>query len=190
MKHFRKFLSVLTIGLSLSCGTVDPVFQLARNVSVEGQSTAAQARISFEDHTREIVEHAETLIERNEREGAVLDQKWYGFRRFGRYQELFLGAERVVFYGGREAEVKSYIQGQYLSLAPLDENPDPGDIRLFAGHLPGKKWDYIIIGQNGREVALKTMIRLIYMAKFADEEMKRKHHIRLQAFTKSLNSPW
>jgi len=35
-------------------------------------------------------------------------------------------------------------------------------------------------------VALKTMIRLIYMAKFADDDMKRKHRVRLQAFSKSL----
>jgi hypothetical protein len=176
-------LAILTFGLSLSSGAIS---QPGTNAFHKAQSTVNQQLVSFEDQTQEIVGHAERLIEKNEREGAVLDQQWYGFRRFGKYQELFLGAERVLFYGGLEAEIRSHIQGQYLAVEPLAENQDPGDIRLFAGHLPGKKWDYIVIGQNGREVALKTMIRLIYMAKFADEEMKQKHRVRLGEFSKSL----
>ncbi|HVO94931.1 MAG TPA: hypothetical protein VMT22_18910 [Terriglobales bacterium] len=176
-------LPVLAFALLLSCG---PISQPGTSTIDGGREAAAQPYVVFQDQTREIVGHAEKLIEKNEREGAVLDQKWYGFRRFGEYQDLFLGAERVLFYGGLEAEVRSLIAKDYLNFVPLEDNQDPGDIRLFAGHLPGKKWDYIIIGQNGREVALKTVIRLIYMAKFADEDMKQKHQIRLRAFSKSL----
>ena len=182
-RHLVNLLTILTLGLSLSCGVVA---QPGSSAIDTAQRPTVQSLADFEDQTQEIVGHAERLIEKNDREGAVLDQKWYGFRRFGKYQELFLGADRVLFYGGLEADIRSHIERQYLSLAPLDENQDPGDIRLFAGHLPGKKWDYIVIGQNGREVALKTMIRLIYMAKFADEDMKQKHHVRLRAFSKSL----
>ncbi|HEX9787730.1 MAG TPA: hypothetical protein VGB09_06870 [Candidatus Binatia bacterium] len=183
-RHFvGNIFAVLALGLTVSCGTVAEVSPPTGN---ETQRTATQPRVSFEDHTREIVGHAERLIEKNEREGAVLDQKWYGFRRFGKYQELFLGAENVVFYGGLEADVQSHIQGQYLSLTPLEENQDPGEIRLFAGRRDGDKWDSIVIGQNGREVALKTIIRLLYMAKFADEDLKRKHRRRLRSFSKAL----
>lgn len=181
--HLVNLLTILTLGLSLSCGTVA---QPGSSVIGTAQKPPVQSLAGFEDQTQEIVGHAERLIEKNDREGAVLDQKWYGFRRYGKYQETFLGADRVLFYGGLEAEIRAHIERQYLTLAPLDENQDPGDIRLFAGHLPGGKWDYIVIGQNGREVALKTMIRLIYMAKFADDEMKQKHRVRLRAFSRSL----
>ncbi|HMF49564.1 MAG TPA: hypothetical protein VK603_13020, partial [Candidatus Saccharimonadales bacterium] len=182
-RHLVNLLTILTLGLSLSCGVVAQPRSSAIDTA---QRPTVQSLAGFEDQTQEIVGHAERLIEKNDREGAVLDQKWYGFRRFGKYQELFLGADRVLFYGGLEADIRSHIERQYLTLAPLDENQDPGDIRLFAGRLPGEKWDYIVIGQNGREVALKTMIRLIYMAKFADADMKRKHRVRLQAFSRSL----
>ena len=182
-RHLVNLLTILTLGLSLSCGLGA---QPGSSAIDTAQRPTVQSLAGFEDQTQEIVGHAERLIEKNDREGAVLDQKWYGFRRFGKYQELFLGADRVLFYGGLEADIRSHIERQYLTLAPLDENQDPGDIRLFAGRLPGEKWDYIVIGQNGREVALKTMIRLIYMAKFADADMKQKYHVRLQAFSRSL----
>jgi hypothetical protein len=175
--------AILALGLALSCGIrpegLQPPGDEIRNV-------ASQPEVSFEDQTREIIGHAERLVEKNEREGAVLDQKWYGFRRFGEYQKLFLGAERVLFYGGLEADVHAHIRGQYLSVTPLAENRDPGEIRLFAGRLDGGKWDYIVVGQNGREVALKTIIRLLYMAKYADEDIKRKHRLRLRPFNDSL----
>jgi hypothetical protein len=176
-------LAVLALGLSLSCGTVAEVSQATSN---ENPSAAGQSQVFFEDHTREIVSHAERLIAKNEREGAVLDQKWYGFRRFSEYQELFLGAEKVLFYGGLEADVHSHIRGQYLSVTPLEENQDPGELRLFAGRLDSGKWDCIVVGQNGREVALKTIIRFLYMARFADEDIKRKHRARLASFSQSL----
>jgi hypothetical protein len=57
---------------------------------------------------------------------------------------------------------------------------------LFAGRLNGGKWDNILIGQNGREVALKTIIRLLYMAKFVNEDSKYNHGRRLRPFNDSL----
>ena len=175
--------AIVSFWLTLSCG-------LGREVSapagIEIKSPASRAEASFEDQTREIVGLAQRLIEKNEREGAVLDQKWYGFKVFGKHQELLLAAERVLFYGGLEADVRAHIRGQYRSVTPLEENHDPGTVRLFAGRLDGGKLDYIVVGQNGREVALKIIIRLLYVAKFADEEIKRKHPLRLRSFSKSL----
>jgi len=43
---------------------------------------------------------------------------------------------------------------------PLEQDQDPGEIRLFVGRRQAG-YDFIIIGQNGREVALKTIIRLL-----------------------------
>lgn len=174
---------IVALGLTVSCGTASRVSQPS---SKEIQSAAPQPAVFFEDQTGEIVGHAERLIAKNEREGAVLDQKWYGFRRFGEYQQIFLGAERMLFYGGLEEDVHTHIQGQYLYVTPLKENQDPGEIRLFTGHLNGGKWDFILIGQNGREVALKTIIRLLYMAKFAAEDINRSHRLRLRSLNKSL----
>jgi hypothetical protein len=175
--------AIVSLGLTLSC-SLGP--EVVEPISNEIQSAAPPPEVSFEDQTHEIVDHAQRLIEKNQREGAVFDQKWYGFRRFGEYQELFLAAERVLFYGGLEADVRAHIRGQYRSVIPLKKDQETGEIRVFAGRLDGGKWDYILIGQNGREVALKTVIRLLYMAKFADEDMKRRHRLRLPSFSKSL----
>ena len=49
-----------------------------------------QSRIWFEDHTREIVGDALTMIKRNERDGASLDQQWYAFRCIEKIWSLFL----------------------------------------------------------------------------------------------------
>jgi hypothetical protein len=170
--------AILTLGLTLSCGLGHGVFEPNGK---EIKSPETQQPL-FEDQTPDIVAHAQRLIEKNEREGAVFDQKWYGFRRFGEYQELFLAAERVLFYGGLEADVHTHIRGQYRSVTPLAENRDPGEVRLFVGRLDGDKWDCIVIGQNGREVALKTAIRLLYIAKFTDDEAKRTHRLRSRPF--------
>ncbi|MGH7794319.1 MAG: hypothetical protein ACREQ2_05400 [Candidatus Binatia bacterium] len=171
--------SILALGLALSAGIWGGGSQ---PFAEEIRSGAFRPEVAFEDHTVEIVTHAERLIAKNEREGGVFDQKWYGFRRFGDYQKLFLGAENVLFYGGLEADVYSHIRGKYLSVTPLAKNRDPGEVRLFVGRLDGGKWDCIVIGQNGREVALKTVIRLLYMAKFADDEAKRTHRLRSRPF--------
>ena len=88
-------------------------------------------------------------IEKNQREGAVFDQKWYGFRRFGEYQELFMAAERVLFYGGLEADVRAHIRGQYRSVIPLGEDEETGEIRVFAGRLMAASG---IISSLGRTV--------------------------------------
>jgi hypothetical protein len=175
--------AIVSLGLALACGLRPEVSQ---SPGGEIRSIASQPQVSFEDQTREIVGHAERLVEKNEREGAILDQEWYGFRRFGEYLELILGAERVVFFGGLEADVRRHMRGRYLSVTPLAENQDPGEVRLFAGRLDGGKWDCIVVGQNGREVALKTVIRLLYMAKFAADDIKRKHRVRLRSFSQSL----
>jgi hypothetical protein len=68
--------------------------------------------------------------------------------------------------------------GQYLSVTQLAENRDPGLIRLFVGHIDGGKWNCIVVGQNGREVALKT----IHPAPLHGEIRRRRHQARA-AFT-------
>jgi hypothetical protein len=148
--------------------------------------TKSPFQISFDDQTNEIVGRAQKLIEKNEREGAVLDQRWYGFRRFGKYQELILGATHVIFCGGLETDVRSQLGPQYESIERLEEDQEPGEIRLYAGKRSDGSWDFIIIGQNGREVALKTVIRLLYMSKFLDHQAKQKYRDRLQSFHSSL----
>ena len=172
--------SVLAVGLALTFGVWT---ELPQPFADEIRRGASSREVAFEDQTTDIIGHAERLIEKNRREGAVFDQKWYSFKRFGEYQKLLLDAERVLFYGGLEADVYTHIRGRYLSVAPLGENHDPGEVRLFTGLLAGGKWDCIVIGQNGREVALKTVIRLLYMAKFADDETRRSHPLRLRPTT-------
>jgi hypothetical protein len=171
--------SILALGLSLSVG---PWVGGSQPFADEIRSETSRREVAFQDHTAAVVAHAERLIAKNEREGGVFDQKWYGFRRFGDYQKLFLGAENVLFYGGLEADVYSHIRGKYLSVTPLAKNRDLGEVRLFVGRLDGGKWDCIVIGQNGREVALKTVIRLLYMAKFAADEAKRAQRLRSRPF--------
>jgi hypothetical protein len=99
--------AVLALGLTLCSGIA---LAASEPKHTEIRSAAPQSEVSFEDQTREIVGHAERLIARSDREGAVLDQKWYGFRRFGQYQELFLRAEKILFYGGLEADVQTHIR--------------------------------------------------------------------------------
>ncbi|MCE3243601.1 MAG: hypothetical protein K0Q83_4108 [Deltaproteobacteria bacterium] len=146
----------------------------------------SEPRISFEDRTEELVGHAERLIAKNEKEGAVLDQRWYTFKRFGQYQDTIFSASQIVFYGGLEDDVRANLPKHYESVVPLEKDQEPGEIRLFsAKHAPAQH-DLIIIGQNGREVALKTIIRLIYLAGFTDPERERKYRDKLHSFKKSL----
>ena len=182
-RNLFNIFAVLLLGICVSCGTIAKELPPTGNLR---QSPADLSNVSFADQTRAIVDDAERLIEKNARNGAVLDQKWYGLKRLGEHQELLLGAEKVIFYGGLEADVRSHIKNQYLAITPVDKDQDPGEIRLFKGSHSNGKWDFIVIGQNGREVALKTVIRFLYMAKFADEEIKRKYQRQLQSFSKSL----
>jgi len=145
-------------------------------------ATTQQSRIWFEDRTREIVGDALTMIKRNERDGASLDQQWYAFRRFGENLEQILRAREIRFYGGREADVRLALAAEYGSMIPFEADQDPGEIRLFTAHRDRDGFDLVIIGQNGREVALKTVIRLVYLFKFSDEEIKRKFVGGLDAF--------
>jgi hypothetical protein len=70
-------------------------------------------------------------------------------------------------------------------MVPLEQDQDPGEIRLFVGRRQAG-YDFIIIGQNGREVALKTIIRLLYLAKFVDDETRRRYREKLVSFSRSL----
>jgi hypothetical protein len=57
---------------------------------------------------------------------------------------------------------------------------------MYTGKRKNGSYDFIIIGQNGEEVALKTTIRLIYLTQFADEKTKQKYRDKLDSFDKSL----
>jgi hypothetical protein len=180
--------SILIAILSLSCSPweIGNSRKSLDNTAIETVSAKEEPQVSFEDQTEEVVGHAERLIEKNEREGAVLDQRWYTLKRFGKYQDVVFSASQIVFYGGLEKDVRRQLQNQYASIIPVENDQDPGEIRLFFGERKGAQYDLIIIGQNGKEVALKTIIRLIYLAKFVDDETKRKYQNKLQSFNKSL----
>lgn len=188
IEHFRVvFLSGLFLLLSLSCAPA----QLEPSRSTGHPQAAAvpdhrDRAVQFEDRSGELVGHAETLIAKNEAEGAVLDQRWYAFRRFGQHQSLILGATQVVFFGGLEDHVRRHSGDRYTSMTPLEQDGDTGEIRLFIGARNAAQYDFIIIGQNGREVALKTVIRLLYLARFVDDETRRRYGDRLAAFSQSI----
>jgi hypothetical protein len=159
--------------------------------SLENQSNAIvrgfnESHVSFADRTEQVVGHAERLIDKNEKEGAVLDQRWYTFKRFGQYQDAIFSASQIVFYGGVEKDVRAHLQKHYASIVAMEKDAEPGEIRLFSARRTAIQHDLIIIGQNGREVALKTIIRLIYLASFADAERQRKYRDKLHSFSKSL----
>jgi len=109
-------------------------------------------RISFEDRTPEIVQRAEVLIAKNKREGAVLDQRWYGFKRLGKYQHLILGAAHVIVLGGLESDVREHLSAHYESIEPVEADQDPGEIRLYQAMRKDGTWDFIVIAHNGREI--------------------------------------
>jgi hypothetical protein len=180
MKQPMKTLfSILTSILLLSCSS-SPI---AGQPSVS-ESIAARAR--FEDRTQEVVAHAARLIEKNQKEGAVLDQRWYGLKYFGKHQELIFNAAKVIFLGGRENDVRQQLSDQYTSIEPAEDKQDSGDIQLFIGKRKRGDYDFIVIGQNGREVALKTVIRLLYLAVFVDEQTRQKYRDKLESYTESL----
>jgi hypothetical protein len=193
----KTLFSALAILLLLSCGSSQVVTQPGGSNSIYGQpgnskksgplaSDANGTRASFEDRTREIIDHAERLIEKNQKEGAVLDQRWYGLKYFGKHRDLIFNARKIRFFGGLEHDVRARFGDQYSSLDPAVKNQDSGDIRMYIGNRKAGDYDFIVIGQNGREVALKTTIRLIYLATFVDEQTKEKYRTKLQSFTKSL----
>jgi hypothetical protein len=176
---------ILTLSLSCSWARIDTYRDSLEDKSNALLSASKEFHVSFKDKTEEVVGHAARLIAKNESEGAVLDQRWYAFRRFGQHQELILGASQVVFYGGLEDQVRRQSENHYTSMVPLEKDHDPGEIRLFIGRRQ-TQYDFIIIGQNGREVALKTIIRLLYLAKFVDDETRRRHREKLVSFSRSL----
>lgn len=80
-------------------------------------------RVSFEDRTREMVAHAKRLIKNNQEEGAVLDQRWYGLKYFGKHQELIFAAANVMFFGGLENDARKQLGDKYTSIEPVEEKP-------------------------------------------------------------------
>jgi hypothetical protein len=181
-------LSALILVFSLSCSSarIDTGQGSFTSQSYETIREFSEPRISFEDRTEELVGHAQRLIAKNEKEGAVLDQRWYTFKRFGQYQDTIFSASQIVFYGGLEDDVRANLPKHYTSFVALEKDQEPGEIRLFFAKRAPAHHDLIIIGQNGREVVLKTIIRLIYLAGFADVERQRKYRDKLRSFNKSL----
>ena len=175
MRPMNRNLTVLVASLGaaliLSCGGVRAT-RSANFTTDDSPRVGALSSVRFEDHTREIVGAALKLIAKNQREGAPLDQRWYAFRRFQDSIQLIFKAREIRFYGGREIDVRSVIARRYASLTPFESAQSSSEIRLFTARRDGDGFDLVIIGQNGREVALKTAIRLIYLFKFTDEKIK------------------
>jgi hypothetical protein len=188
MKRYAATLSALILVFSLSCSSarIDTGRASLDNQSHEIATGFNESHVWFEDRTEELVGHAERLIEKNEKEGAVLDQRWYTFKRFGQFQDKIFTASQIVFYGGLEKDVRANLPKHYTSFVALEKDQEPGEIRLFSAERAATQHDLIIIGQNGREVVLKTIIRLIYLAGFADVERQRKYRDKLRSFNKSL----
>lgn len=173
------YLASISLGVWLSYGAVHGHKFLFASQQVLGDAPSQQVpkdrlrddpRNSFVDNTQEIIRVALNLVERNAREGATLDQRWYALRRFGDHLEEIVTAREVRYYGGREDDVLHATAGQYISVSPIEHNQDPGEIRLFLARRDNHTMDLIIIGQNGREVALKTVIRLAYIFKLMDQK--------------------
>ena len=211
-RQIKNLFSALAIGLLLSCssaalvrptGDLDsPNGRFAQGkssrpllralseqsppIAEENAVFARNHALQFQDWTDEMVGRAAGLIKANQEEGAVLDQRWYGLKYFGKHQELILGADKIGFFGGLEHDVRRYLADQYTSLDPVEDNQDSGDIRLFTAKRPGGKYELIFIGQNGKEVALKTVIRMIYLTKFIDEKTEQKYRVKLASFKNSI----
>lgn len=193
----RTFFFALALGLLFSCNFSQVIKQAAvsrsadqsrrpNDAAIDNFSSTRGAQVSFADQTQKIVGHAEKLIETNQKEGAVLDQRWYGLQYFGKHEDLMFNAANVMFFGGLENDVRNQFLDQYRSLDPVEDNQDSGDIRLYTGKRKDGNFDFIVIGQNGKEVALKTIIRLLYLAKFVDAETRQKYREKIESFDKSL----
>ncbi|HUD00583.1 MAG TPA: hypothetical protein VMR88_18980, partial [Candidatus Polarisedimenticolaceae bacterium] len=161
---FSAFILIFSLSCSSARVDTDPAsFTNQANETIRGFN---EFQVSFEDRTEELVGDAERLIEKNEKEGAVLDQRWYTLKRFEQYQDAIFSASQIVFYGGLERDVRAHLPKHYTSVVPLEKDQEPGEIRLFSAQRGRAQHDLVIIGQNGREVALKTIIRLVYLARF------------------------
>jgi hypothetical protein len=182
------FLSI-TAAVCLSCGafrTDASVEQHTANQFDYGSAPDRQSEVRFQDRTKEVFADAMALIDKRDREGAPLDQRWYAFRRFGENLPEVLAAKEVRFYGGRELDVRTAIAGGYVSMTPLVANQDPGEIRLFKAWRGSDVFDLVIIGQNGREVALKTAIRLVYFFKLMDHTVQQRFVGGLHSFLQKI----
>jgi len=194
-----KFVCALAVTVLVSCSTselarhsdtgrasFDRVQNCLANRPAGNLENGTKSQVSFADTTEDIVTTAQKLIETNLREGAVLDQRWYGLKYFGKHQERIFNATKVIFFGGLEDDVRQHVAARYVSMDPAEENQDSGDIRLYTGKRRDGTYDVIIVGHNGKEVALKTVIRLLYLSRFADEKTKEKYQGRLVEFKNSL----
>ena len=187
MKPYAATLTALLVIFSLSCGSARiDTHRASRDDQSNAITALTEPNVTFEDRTDELVGRAQKLIEENAKEGAVLNQRWYTLKRFGQYQDAIFSASHVRFYGGLEKDVRAHLRRDYTSLVALEKDQEPGDIRLFSAKRESAPHDLVIIGQNGREVALKTVVRLIYLAGFADAERQRKYRDALRSFTESL----
>jgi hypothetical protein len=156
------------------------------NGTAAGLESGVKSGVSFQDKTADIVTNAQRLIEINQREGAVLDQRSYGLKYFEKHRERIFKSTKVIFFGGLEDDVRKQVAGRYLSMDPAEENQDSGNIRLYTGKRKDGTYDFIIVGQNGKEVALKTVIRLLYLSRFVDDKMREKYRGKLDEFRNSL----
>ena len=188
-RSYTIFFASLTAVICLSSSALpeDKGNHASREIAGNGPSRLIDRAVNpphggFRDRTQEIVRDALTLIDRNEREGSPLDQHWYAFRRLGENLDQVLSTKEVRFYGGRETEVMNAIGGQYVSVTPIEPDQDSGEMRLFAAQRNTDSRDLLIIGQNGREVALKTVCRLAYLFKFLDERSTRAFPGGLDSF--------
>ena len=154
----------------------------APSQQVDEERLPDRRRNVFLDRTQEITREALMLVDRNQREGAPRDQRWYAFRRFGEHLEEILRTKEIRFYGGRETDVLRAIADQYISVTPIEPNQDAGEIRLFLARRDNQNADLVIIGQNGKEVALKTVIRLAYILKFKNGNTPHAFNRGLDSF--------
>jgi hypothetical protein len=141
-----KFVCALALAVLVSCSTSELArhsdtgrasFDRAQNClanrTAGNLENGTTSQVSFADTTEDIVTTAQKVIETNLREGAVLDQRWYGLKYFGKHQERIFNATKVIFFGGLEDDVRQHVAARYVSMDPAEENQDSGDIRLYTG---------------------------------------------------------
>jgi hypothetical protein len=116
MKQYtRPLLSGLTIILAISCNAPairshsnhsDSIYAYSANETNGGSKATlnieSTPRVLFVDQTQQVVSCAERLVQSNEKQGAALDQRWYGLQYFGKHPALIFSAEKVIFFGGLE----------------------------------------------------------------------------------------
>jgi hypothetical protein len=89
-----KFVCALAVTVLVSCSTselgghsdagagFDREQNCLENRTAGNLGKGTKSQVSFEDTTEDVVTSAQKVIETNLREGAVLDQRWYGLKYF------------------------------------------------------------------------------------------------------------